>query len=111
MENETKTKSLEKAVSEFESAIKNAKENPLVMYLDDYEHWIAGNIREGRIEEAKHHANLLLEYYLDQNPFRPEAEAKMEEIKDKIPQLYRMMDAGRKMYHIGQATKKILEFI
>ena len=68
---ENKVKSLEKAVNEFEAAIKLARENS----------------------------------------FRPEAEAKMEEIKEKVPHLYKIMDAGRNMYNIGQATKKILEFI
>jgi len=106
-----KAKNLEKAVNELETEIKTAKENPLILYLDEYECWIAGNIRQGNFEEAKYHAQLLISYYISENPFRPEQEKRMEEIKDKMPQLYEMIDAGKKMYNIGQAAKKILEFI
>ena len=104
-------KKLEEAIKKFKAAVAKARENPLVHYLDDYENWIAGNILRGNTEEARYHARLLITYYIGDNPFTPDQEEIVDKFKDAVPEIYKIMDASRKMYYVGQATKELLELM
>ncbi len=103
---------LEKAVEKFEAAIKEARENPHILYLDDYENWIAGNIRAGNFSEARRHIVLLVGFYIGENPYSPGADDELIEImKESAKPLYEIMDAGRKMYKVGKAAEELLALI
>jgi len=113
MEKQNKHKSLEEALKEFKEKIDEGRKSDLILHLDDYEEFIAGNISRGDYCKAKYHIELLLTYYLGNNPFcrLPNQEKKMEEIRETEPTMYRMMDASKKMYEVGIAAKSLLRFI
>jgi len=102
---------LESALKNFKQAVEEARGNPIILHLDEYEEYIAGNIEKGNLEDAKYHAELLLTYYLGQNPYTPDQDVKMESSKEKDPILYQMMDAAKKMYKVGKTLEKLLKYI
>jgi len=106
-----KEKNLETALKNFRNAVNEARENPLVLYLDDYEKWIAGNIELGNIGTAIYHAKLLISYYIEENPYTPEQDEIIDKRKETCQSIYQIMDASKKMYRIGQATKELINLL
>ncbi len=102
---------LEKLVKEFRARIEEARQNPLLIDLDAYESMIAGNIEDGNLNAGRYHADLLAEFYVDENPFRPTELPKMEAAKENNPELYRAMDAAKKAYSVGLVAKQIAKTI
>ena len=100
---------LEKLVNEFVEAIEEAKQNPLIIHLDDYKEMIAGNIIDGKLEAAKYHAELLIGYYVRENPYKPEQDGIIAKHKENNPRVYEIFDASRKMWKIGKIAEKILK--
>ncbi|MFA5992731.1 MAG: hypothetical protein WC796_03430 [Candidatus Pacearchaeota archaeon] len=102
---------IETAILDFRSKIKEAKQNPLLENLAAYERLIADNIENGNLATGKYHAELLVEFYIDENPYSPDEESEMARIKDSNPRLYQAMDAGRKAYHIGKAAQSLIALL
>jgi hypothetical protein len=94
------TKMKEEKLENLVKAFAEAKKNPLLIDLEEYEEMVIGNYQEGRIGECLCHADICVDFYVNENPYHPGK-------KGNSPQF----DAVKKAYELGIAIKEFAECI